>query len=121
MVKLWRQTNNPYDLSYNPCGSSSGSAAVVAEGLVPVAIGTETNGSISCPASINGIVGIKPTVGLVSRDGIIPISETQDTAGPMARSVSDAAAVLHAISGATLKIRQQKIFQKIMISKPCLV
>ncbi|MDA0900280.1 MAG: amidase family protein [Proteobacteria bacterium] len=93
------QTNNPYDLSFNPCGSSSGSAAVVAEGLVPVAIGTETNGSISCPASINGIVGIKPTVGLVSRDGIIPISETQDTAGPMARSVSDAAAVLHAISG----------------------
>ena len=97
------QTNNPYDLSYNPCGSSSGSGAAVAEGLVPVAIGTETNGSISCPASINGIVGIKPTVGLVSRDGIIPISETQDTAGPMARSVKDAAAVLHAISGRDYK------------------
>ena len=78
------QTLNPYNLEYNPCGSSSGSAAVVAEGLAPVSIGTETNGSITCPASMNGVVGIKPTVGLVSRDGIIPISATQDTAGPMA-------------------------------------
>ena len=93
------QTNNPYNLEYNPCGSSSGSAAAVAEGLVPLAIGTETNGSISCPASSNGVVGIKPTVGLVSRDGIIPISATQDTAGPMARSVLEAAKVLKAISG----------------------
>ena len=93
------QTNNPYNLEYNPCGSSSGSAAAVAEGLVPLAIGTETNGSISCPASSNGVVGIKPTVGLVSRDGIIPISATQDTAGPMARSVLEAAQVLKAISG----------------------
>ena len=93
------QTYNPYNLKYNPCGSSSGSAAIVAEGIVPVSIGTETNGSIVCPASINGVVGIKPTVGLVSRDGIIPISSSQDTAGPMARSVLDAAIVLEAISG----------------------
>ena len=93
------QTYNPYNLKYNPCGSSSGSAAIVAEGIAPVSIGTETNGSIVCPASINGVVGIKPTVGLVSRDGIIPISSSQDTAGPMARSVYDAAIVLEAISG----------------------
>ena len=72
------QTRNPYNLEYNPCGSSSGSAAAVAIGLIPVSIGTETNGSITCPASINGVVGIKPTVGLVSRHGIIPISSTQD-------------------------------------------
>ena len=93
------QTKNPYDLEFNPCGSSSGSAAAVALGLVPVSIGTETNGSITCPASINGVVGIKPTVGLVSRHGIIPISSTQDTAGPMARNVLDAAIVLKSISG----------------------
>lgn len=93
------QTLNPYNLEYNPCGSSSGSAAIVAEGLAPVSIGTETNGSIACPASVNGVVGIKPTVGLVSRDGIIPISSSQDTAGPMAKSVIEAAIVLHAISG----------------------
>ena len=93
------QTRNPYNLDYNPCGSSSGSAASVALGLVPVSIGTETNGSITCPASINGVVGIKPTVGLVSRHGIIPISSTQDTAGPMARNVYDAAVVLKTISG----------------------
>mgnify|MGYP003299943490 FL=1 len=93
------QTYNPYNLKYNPCGSSSGSAAIVAEGIAPASIGTETNGSIVCPASINGVVGVKPTVGLVSRDGIIPISSSQDTAGPMARSVYDAAIVLEAISG----------------------
>ena len=93
------QTRNPYNLDYNPCGSSSGSAAAVALGLTPVSIGTETNGSITCPASINGVVGIKPTVGLVSRHGIIPISSTQDTAGPMARNVYDAAIVLKTISG----------------------
>lgn len=97
------QTTNAYNSKYNPCGSSSGSAAAVALGIVPVSIGTETNGSISCPAAINGVVGIKPTVGLVSRDGIIPISETQDTAGPMARNVQDAAQVLHAISGKDFK------------------
>jgi amidase len=93
------QTRNPYNYDYSPCGSSSGSAAAVALGLVPVSIGTETNGSITCPASMNGVVGIKPTVGLVSRHGIIPISSTQDTAGPLARSVLDAAIVLQAISG----------------------
>ncbi len=92
------QTRNPHVLDRNPCGSSSGSAAAVAAGLAPLAIGTETNGSIVCPASANGVVGIKPTLGLVSRSGIIPISPTQDTAGPMARSVTDAALLLEAIA-----------------------
>ena len=93
------QTINPYGEMRTPCGSSSGSGVVVATGLVDVAIGTETNGSVSCPSSVNGIVGIKPTVGLVSRSGIIPISSTQDTAGPMANSVTSAAKVLEVISG----------------------
>ena len=88
------QTKNPYVLDRNPCGSSSGSGAAVSANLCAVAIGTETNGSIACPSSINGIVGFKPTVGLLSRSGIIPISITQDTAGPMARSVRDAAILL---------------------------
>ena len=92
------QTRNPHVLDRNPCGSSSGSAAAVAARLVPLAIGTETNGSIVCPASANGVVGIKPTLGLVSRRGIIPISPTQDTAGPMGRSVTDAAMLLEAIT-----------------------
>ena len=92
------QTRNPYSLDRNPCGSSSGSGVAVAAGLVTVAIGTETDGSVVCPAGANGIVGIKPTVGLVSRDGIIPIAHTQDTAGPMARSVRDAAILLTAIA-----------------------
>jgi len=93
------QVINPYGLNRTPCGSSSGSGVAVATGAIDVAIGTETNGSISCPSSVNGIVGIKPTVGLVSRTGIIPISHTQDTAGPMARSVRKAAEVLEIISG----------------------
>jgi len=93
------QTKNPYALERNPCGSSSGSGAAVAANLCAIAIGTETNGSIICPASINGVVGIKPTVGLWSRSGIIPISATQDTAGPMARSVTDAALLLGALTG----------------------
>lgn len=88
------QTKNPYVLERNPCGSSSGSGVAVSANLCVAAIGTETNGSIACPSSINGIVGIKPTVGLLSRSGIIPISKTQDTAGPMARSVKDAAILL---------------------------
>lgn len=92
------QTKNPYVLGRNPCGSSSGSGVAVAANLCCFAIGTETNGSISCPSSINGVVGLKPTVGLVSRRGIIPISKTQDTAGPMTRSVRDAAIVLSFIS-----------------------
>jgi amidase len=93
------QTKNPYILDRSPCGSSSGSGVAVAANLCAVAIGTETNGSIACPSSINGIVGIKPTVGLLSRSGIIPISKTQDTAGPMARSVRDAAILLGALTG----------------------
>ncbi|MDJ0645945.1 MAG: amidase [Flavobacteriaceae bacterium] len=93
------QTKNPYVLDRNPCGSSSGSGAAVAAGLSLVAIGTETNGSIVCPSNANGVVGIKPTVGLVSRSGIIPISFTQDTAGPMARTLTDATICLNALIG----------------------
>ena len=93
------QCRNPYVLDRNPCGSSSGSGVGVSANLVAVAIGTETDGSVVCPSSANGIVGIKPTVGLVSRAGVIPISHTQDTAGPMARTVRDAAIVLGAIAG----------------------
>ena len=92
-------TRNPYALNRNTSGSSSGSGAAVAANLCAAAIGTETDGSIVSPSSINGIVGIKPTVGLVSRAGIIPISQTQDTAGPMARSVADAAILLGALTG----------------------
>jgi amidase len=93
------QTRNPYVLDRSPCGSSAGSAAAVAAGLATVAIGSETDGSIICPASMNGIVGIKPTLGLVSRSGIVPLSHSQDTAGPMARNVADAAALLSVIAG----------------------
>ncbi|MEA2999074.1 MAG: amidase [Sphingomonadales bacterium] len=93
------QTRNPYALDRDPCGSSSGSGAAVAAGMVPAAIGTETDGSITCPASINGVVGFKPTVGLVSRSRIVPISHSQDTAGPMTLTVRDAALVLSAIAG----------------------
>ncbi len=93
------QTRNPYALDRSPCGSSSGSAVAVAADLAVVAIGSETDGSIVCPSSVNGLVGIKPTVGLVSRTGIIPISASQDTAGPVARTVADAAAVLGVIAG----------------------
>ena len=93
------QTRNPYALDRNPCGSSSGSGAAVAAGIVRLAIGTETDGSITCPAAINGIVGLKPTLGLVSRTHIVPISASQDTAGPMTASVREAAALLGAIAG----------------------
>jgi len=93
------QTKNPYLLDHNPCGSSSGSGAAVAANLCAVAIGTETDGSVTCPASVNGVVGIKPTIGLVSRSGIIPISSTQDTAGPIARTVKDCAMLLSVITG----------------------
>jgi len=91
-------TKNPYKLDRNTCGSSAGSGAAIAASLGMIALGTETNGSIVCPSSTNGVVGIKPTVGLVSRSGIIPISSTQDTAGPMARSVRDATICLGVIS-----------------------
>lgn len=93
------QTHNPYALNRNPCGSSSGSGVAVAANLCAVAIGTETDGSIVCPSSTNGIVGIKPTLGLVSRAGIIPIAHSQDTAGPMARTVTDAAILLGTLAG----------------------
>lgn len=96
---LGGQTHNPYRLDCNPCGSSSGSGVAVAANLCMVALGTETNGSIVCPSSANGIVGIKPTVGLLSRDGVIPISFTQDTPGPMARTVTDAAIALGVMTG----------------------
>ncbi len=94
------QTRNPYDPLRNPCGSSSGSAVAVAANLAVLAVGTETDGSIVCPAGINGIVGIKPTLGLISREGIIPLAHSQDTAGPMARTVRDAALMLNAMSAA---------------------
>ncbi len=94
------QTHNPYILDRNPCGSSSGSGAAIAANFAAVAVGTETDGSILCPSSINGIVGIKPTLGLVSRSGVIPIAHSQDTAGPMCRTVADAAILLSAMTGA---------------------
>jgi len=93
------QTNNPYILDKNPCGSSAGSGAAVSANLAAVTVGTETNGSIICPATRNGVVGIKPTLGLISRSGIIPIAHTQDIAGPMARTVADAAILLNVLIG----------------------
>src|SRR5213079_2420474 len=92
-------TRNPYALDRNACGSSSGSAVASSANLCAVAVGTETDGSIVCPSSANGIVGIKPTLGLISRAGIIPIAHSQDTAGPMARTVHDAAMLLSALAG----------------------
>ncbi len=93
------QTKNPYALDRNPCGSSSGSGAAISANLATVAIGTETDGSIVCPSSMCGIVGMKPTLGLISRSGVIPIAHSQDTAGPMARSVRDAAILLSVMAG----------------------
>src|SRR5262249_19075634 len=92
-------TKNPYALDRNPCGSSSGSGAAIAAGLAAAAIGTETDGPVPGPATVNGLVGIKPTVGLVSRTHIVPISASQDTAGPMALTVTDAALLLTAMAG----------------------
>lgn len=96
---LGGQVLNPYDLTITPCGSSSGSGAAAALGLATLTVGTETNGSILCPASMQGVVGVKPTVGLISRTGIVPIAPSQDTAGPMTRTVRDAAALLTAMAG----------------------
>ena len=93
------QCRNPYALDRNPCGSSSGTGAAIAASLATVGIGTETDGSVVCPSNANGLVGLKPTVGLVSRSGIIPISHTQDTAGPMCRTVTDAAMLLSVMAG----------------------
>ena len=97
---LGGQTRNPYVLDRSPCGSSSGTGAGVAASLAVVGVGTETDGSIVCPSSANGLVGVKPTVGLISRAGIVPLSHSQDTAGPMARTVRDAAILLSALAGA---------------------
>jgi amidase len=108
------QTKNPYILDHNPCGSSAGSGVAVAANLCTVSVGTETDGSVVCPSSVSGVVGIKPTIGLVSRTGIIPISSTQDTAGPMARTVTDAAILLEVLAGvdskdkSTLDSKQKK-------------
>ncbi|WP_373067858.1 amidase [Gemmatimonas sp.] len=99
------QTRHPYVLDRNPCGSSSGTGSAISANLAAVGIGTETDGSIICPSSICGLVGIKPTVGLWSRSGIIPISSSQDTAGPMARTVSDAAVLLGALTGVDARDR----------------
>ena len=93
------QTKNPYVLDRNPCGSSSGTGTAIAASLGAIGVGTETDGSIICPAAVSGLVGLKPTVGLVSRTGIIPISISQDTAGPMARTVADAALLLNGLAG----------------------
>jgi amidase len=93
------QARNPYALDRTPCGSSAGSAIAVAANLIAVSLGTETDGSIICPSGVNGVVGIKPTVGLTSRAGVIPISATQDTVGPFGRTVADAATVLGALVG----------------------
>ncbi|HSH81965.1 MAG TPA: amidase family protein, partial [Herpetosiphonaceae bacterium] len=93
------QTRNPYLVTANPCGSSSGSGAAVAANLAMASLGTETDGSIVCPAHANGVVGLKPTVGLTSRAGVIPIAQSQDTVGPMARTVRDAALLLGVLAG----------------------
>jgi amidase len=93
------QVKNPYALDRNPCGSSSGTGAAIAANLAAIGVGTETDGSIVCPSGANGLVGIKPTVGLISRAGVVPISHTQDSAGPMARTVADAALLLGAMTG----------------------
>jgi amidase len=96
---LGGQTNNGADPAYNPCGSSSGSGAAVAAGMCSAALGTETDGSIVCPATVNGVVGFKPTVGLVSRAGVIPISDSQDTVGPITKNVRDAARLMSVLAG----------------------
>lgn len=95
---LYGQTKNAHDVTRSPCGSSSGSGAAIAAHFATVAVGTETDGSVTCPSAVNGIVGIKPTLGTISRDGIIPIAHSQDTAGPMARTVSDAVILLAAMT-----------------------
>ncbi len=102
---LYGQSKNPYDVTRSPCGSSSGSGIAAAANFATVTIGTETDGSVTCPAAMNGVVGIKPTLGTVSRDGIIPIAHSQDTAGPMAKNVTDAVILLSAMVKADNKDR----------------
>ncbi|MEO8466392.1 MAG: amidase family protein [Gammaproteobacteria bacterium] len=106
---LGGQTRNPYVLDRNPCGSSSGSAVAVAARLAPLAVGTETDGSIVCPAGANGVVGVKPTLGAISQRGIVPVARSQDTAGPLARSVADAALLFGVLAGATGGVSQQRV------------
>ena len=114
------QTRNPYSLDRNPCGSSSGTGAAIAANLAAIGIGTETDGSVVCPSSASGLVGIKPTLGLISRAGIIPIAHSQDTAGPMCRRVTDAAILLSALAGAderdpiTKKTKGEKDYTKFL-------
>lgn len=103
---LGAQTKNPHALNRSPCGSSSGSGAAVAAGIVPAAVGTETNGSVICPAAMNGIVGFKPTVGVIPQEGIVPISSSQDTAGPMTLTVEDAAIMMDAMIGSGSDYRE---------------
>ena len=105
------QTKNPYALDRNPCGSSSGSGAAAAASLCAVAIGTETDGSIICPSTMNSLVGIKPTLGLIGRSGIVPIAHSQDTAGPMGRTVADAAALLRIQTGVDPRAQVTKTSQ----------
>jgi len=102
---LGAQTKNPHALNRSPCGSSSGSGAAVAAGIVPAAVGTETNGSVICPSAMNGIVGFKPTVGVIPQDLIVPISSSQDTAGPMTLTVEDAAIMMDAMTGSGSEYR----------------
>jgi amidase len=106
------QTRNPYVLDRNPCGSSSGSGAAAAASLAAATIGTETDGSVVCPSSANSLVGIKPTIGLVSRSGIVPIAHSQDTAGPMTRTVTDAVILLTAITGVDPRDRSTNVARK---------
>jgi amidase/aspartyl-tRNA(Asn)/glutamyl-tRNA(Gln) amidotransferase subunit A len=96
---LYGQTVNPHDITRSPCGSSSGSGAAITADFALLAVGTETDGSVTCPAAVNGIVGIKPTLGLISRSGIIPLAHSQDTAGPMTRTVTDAVMMLEVMMG----------------------
>ena len=128
MVGAGGQTNNPYGIDRNPCGSSAGSAAAVSSNFAAVSFGTETDGSIVCPANASGVVGLKPTVGLTSRAGIVPISHTQDTFGPQGRTVADAAIALGVVQSRTFdgrdpatgsvplgwqgRFRGQRIFQR---------
>ena len=113
------QCRNPHALDRSPGGSSSGSGAGVAAGLAPMAVGTETDGSILCPAALNGVVGIKPTVGLTSRTGVVPVSSSQDTVGPLARNVADASALLGVLAGGAGDVRTRSIRSRCLARSTC--